>query len=81
MKTCPICGKELEENDYVVCWSCYRIQREYADANEFMIKMLRERIQKLYEENKRLKRYRDAIMQNPKFARLWAEMTAEELSK
>jgi len=80
-KYCAACGVELDENDSVVCWKCYKVQREYAEAAEFMIKSYRKAICELREEIKRLKRYRDAIMKDPKFARLWAEMTAEKLSK
>ena len=81
LEHCAVCGVELDENDSVVCWKCYKVQSEYAEAAEFMIKSYRKAIRELREEIKRLKLYRDAIMKNPKFAKLWAEMTAEKLSK
>jgi len=80
-RRCAVCGVELDENDSVVCWKCYKVQREYAEAAEFIIKSYRKAIRELREENKRLKLYRDAIMKDPKFAKLWAKITAEKLNK
>lgn len=81
MKYCAVCGVELDENEAVVCWKCYKTKYEDYAASQAIIKAYREKIRKLREEINRLKRYRDAIMKDPKFLRLWLEIMEKELGK
>jgi len=81
VKHCAACGVELEENETVVCWKCYKIKYEDYAVSQAIIKAYREKIKKLREEINRLKRYRDAIMKDPKFLKLWLEIMEKELSK